>query len=144
MPGRPSRIETTTVIVDDVWALVGTSTFRRRGLTFDGSTDLALTDTVLEEGACPSLRDFRRTLLATRLGIPPLSGALADPRHVRLADGAEMVPLIRDQLLAGEQSRVEPLWPGTRRAAALPQDLADPDGAELELTAVLALTALTA
>ena len=72
-PGRRSRLEATVVIVDDVWALVGASTFRRRGLTFDGATDVVLTDTVLEESVCPALRDFRRGLLAARLGIAPTS-----------------------------------------------------------------------
>jgi hypothetical protein len=115
-PGRRSRLEATVVIVDDVWVLVGASTFRRRGLTFDGSTDVVLTDTVLEEGSCPSLRDFRRTLLAARLGIAPTSpstfGAMPVPSFVRLADGLEACRVIREQLLAGGLGRIEPLWNG--------------------------------
>jgi hypothetical protein len=47
-PGRPSRIESTVVIVDNTWAMVGSSTFRRRGLTFDGGSDLVFTDTNLK------------------------------------------------------------------------------------------------
>ncbi|MEZ6062520.1 MAG: hypothetical protein R3C19_19430 [Planctomycetaceae bacterium] len=63
-PGRPSRIEATTVVVDDTWALVGSSTFRRRGLTFDGSSDVVFTDTNLRQHVSPDIARFRRDLLA--------------------------------------------------------------------------------
>jgi hypothetical protein len=43
-PGRTSRLESTVVIVDDVWTMVGSSTLRRRGLSFDGGSDLVFTD----------------------------------------------------------------------------------------------------
>ena len=43
-PGRPSAIRTTVVIVDNVWAMVGTSHWRRRGMTFDGGCDVASID----------------------------------------------------------------------------------------------------
>ncbi len=35
-PGRWSAIRSTVVLIDDVYALVGTSHLRRRGMTFDG------------------------------------------------------------------------------------------------------------
>jgi hypothetical protein len=149
-PGRRSRLETTVVIIDDVWALIGASTFRRRGLTFDGATDVVLTDTVLEEGVCPSLRDFRRTLLAARLGISPTSpsqfGGMPDPSFVRLADGVEACLIIREQLLAGGLGRIEPLWngiePGLPAITPFEQDLADPDGEAFNLPKALAAIAL--
>jgi hypothetical protein len=46
-----SRIESTTVIVDDCWALVGSSTFSRRGLCFDGGSDIVFTDQQINRGA---------------------------------------------------------------------------------------------
>ena len=149
-PGRRSRLEATAVIVDDTWALIGASTFRRRGLTFDGATDVALTDMALEEGICPSLRDFRRTLLATRLGISPTSpstfGAMPDPSFVRLADGVEACLVIREQLLAGGLGRIEPLWngiePGLPTITPFEQDLSDPDGEAFDLPSALAAIAL--
>ncbi|MFC8350043.1 hypothetical protein [Streptomyces sp. NPDC057280] len=151
-PGRRSRLESTVVIVDDVWALVGACTLRRRGLTLDGSTDVALTDMELEEGVCPSLRTFRRTLVADRLGIPATSastfGFMPDPRFVRLDDGIEMIGVIREQLLAGGLGRIERLWtgvtPGTTPITPLDQRLADPDGEEFDLPGILALATIAA
>lgn len=149
-PGRPSRLETTVVIVDDVWALVGACTLRRRGLTLDGSTDVVLTDLDLVDGACPSLRDFRRTLLAARLGVAPTTpsrfGSMPNPTFVRLADGIESLHVVREQLLAGGLGRIERLWtgisPDVTPIAPLSQDLADPDGEEFDLAGALALTAI--
>jgi hypothetical protein len=151
-PGRRSRLESTVVIIDDVWALVGACTLRRRGLTLDGSTDLALTDMTLEEGICPSLQTFRRTLIADRLGIPATStsafGVMPDPRFVRLADGTQTVALIREQLLSDGLGRIERLWsgvtPGTTPITPLDQRLADPDGEEFDLIGTLALATLAA
>src|SRR5262249_38955767 len=50
IPGRPLVIRTTSVIVDDVWALVGTSSLSRRGMTFDGANDMVLVDRALDRG----------------------------------------------------------------------------------------------
>ena len=69
LPGPSQPTRTTTVIVDDVWALVGSSTFRRRGLTFDGGTDVVVTDQNLVEGRSPTIAALRRSLQANRLGI---------------------------------------------------------------------------
>lgn len=152
-PGRRSRIESTVVIVDDVWALVGASTLRRRGLTLDGATDLVLTDMTLQEGVCPSLQAFRRTLVADRLGIPATSpptplGTLPDPSFVRLADGVGAFHVIREQLVAGGLGRIERLWsgvtPGVAAITPLDQRLADPDGEEFDLAGTLALAVLAA
>src|SRR6266487_4452651 len=92
-PGRPSRLESTVVIVDDVWALVGSSTFRRRGLTFDGGSGLVFTDTDLVNGRSPAIANVRRQLMATRLGVRAAEtndfGTMPDPNFVRLSDGIE-------------------------------------------------------
>ena len=140
------------MIADDVWAIVGACTLRRRGLTFDGSTDIVLTDMTLEEGVCPSLQTFRRTLVADRLGIPATSpspfGAMPDPSFVRLADGVGAFHVIREQLVAGGLGRIERLWsgvtPGTTPITPLSQDLADPDGEDFDLAGPLALAAIAA
>jgi hypothetical protein len=133
-PGRSSRIETTVVIVDDRWLLIGGSTFRRRGLTFDGSSDLVLTDTQLENGRSPAIRNFRRTLLAARLGIP------ADQEHpsfVQLFDGQRSFALIRQILQGGGLGKIDLWWngrtPGITPAAALNLDQANPDGRSFDL-----------
>jgi hypothetical protein len=151
-PGRPSRLEATVVIVDDVWALIGACTLRRRGLTLDGSTDVVLTDMDLVDGVCPSLRDFRRTLIAARLGVTPTSpspfGPMPDPAFVRLADGVEAFRAIREQLRVGGLGRIERLWtgitPGVTPVTPLDQRLADPDGEEFDLVGTLALSDIAA
>ncbi len=74
IPGRPLVIRTTTVIVDDVWCLVGTSSISRRGLTFDGANDVVMTDRALDRGASVSIRNYRKALMASHLGL-----AIAQP-----------------------------------------------------------------
>lgn len=146
-PGRPSRLESTVVVVDDVWVLVGACTLRRRGLTLDGAMDVALTDLDLVDGVCPSLRNFRRTLLSARLGVDPTVpstfGTMPDPTFVRLADGVDSFHVVREQLRAGGLGRIERLWtggsPGVANITPLSQDLADPDGEEFNLSGTLAL-----
>jgi hypothetical protein len=128
-PGRYSRIESHVVIVDDVWALVGGSTFRRRGLSFDGSSDIVLTDTELAHGRSSGIREFRRALMAQRLGIP------ADeehPSYVQLSDGRQIFDLVRSTLRGGGLGKIDLLWngqtPGVTAATAAPIDQANPDG----------------
>lgn len=126
----PARLETTTVIVDDCYALVGSSTFRRRGLTFDGSYDLAFCDSQVESGGSPAIAAFRRAILAQRLGV---TAASTDPTFVRLRDGVESLYAIRELLLAGGLGRIDCLWngekPGLPMVSPAPIDQANPTGA---------------
>ncbi|MCC6511052.1 MAG: hypothetical protein IT423_18265 [Pirellulaceae bacterium] len=142
-PGRPARIETTTVIVDDCYALVGSSTFRRRGLTFDGSYDLAFCDAQVESGGSPAIAAFRRAILAQRLGV---TAASTDPTFVRLRDGVESLYAIREFLLAGGLGRIDRLWngetPGLPMVTPAPIDQANPEGREFDLPTALALALL--
>ncbi|WP_426753752.1 hypothetical protein [Myxococcus sp. Y35] len=129
-PGRPSRLATTSIIVDDTWALVGSSTLRRRGLTFDASSDLVFTDTVYEQDVCPSIAHFRRTLMARRLGIPATEGNMAHPGFVRLGDLSTAFDVVSEVLETGGGGFVEPLK-RTADAAPITDALlrqANPDG----------------
>jgi phosphatidylserine/phosphatidylglycerophosphate/cardiolipin synthase-like enzyme len=155
-PGRSSRVETTTVIVDDLWALVGSSTFRRRGLAFDGSTDLVFTDSNLEEGRSPQIAAFRRQLLANRLGVAPtepgnFGEAMASSTFVRLDDGVEAFYVVREMLREGGSGRIARLWNGRGPNGLLPVeniqdmvgiDMSNPDGRELDLLSILGATFL--
>lgn len=67
--GRSVRFASTTVIVDDAFALTGTTHLWRRGLTFDSSLAAAVFDERLIDGRPREIRRFRRALLAGRLGI---------------------------------------------------------------------------
>jgi hypothetical protein len=141
-PGRPSRLESTVVIVDDVWAMVGSSTFRRRGLTFDGGADLVCTDLALSEGRSAAIAAFRRTLQADRLGIarPPAPPVLPSSSWVRLGDGVEAFHEIREILRAGGLGRIARLAPPEpvgRPAAPGPVDVVAPDGETVDLAQLL-------
>ncbi len=142
-PGRYSRIETTVVIVDDCWLLIGGSTFRRRGLAFDGSSDLVLADTQLENGRSPAIRDFRRSLLAARLGIPTDQ---EHPSYVQLYDGQRSFSLIRQTLKSGGLGNIDLWWngqtPGVTPTTALPIAQANPDGRDFDAATALLVAAL--
>jgi hypothetical protein len=114
-PGRPASLATTVMVVDDAWALVGSSTFRRRGLRYDGSTDLVFTDTVYENGICPSIARFRQLLMANRLGIAPTDGTfpngggpVPNPGFTRLYDGRTAFGLVQEMLAQGGTGTIEP------------------------------------
>jgi len=68
-PGRSVRLASTTLIVDDVYALTGTTHLSRRGLTFDASVAVAAFDEQLVGDCAREVRDFRRALMAGRLGL---------------------------------------------------------------------------
>jgi len=155
-PGRFSRLESTVVIIDDVWAMAGSSTFRRRGLTFDGGSDLVFTDFDVVEGASPNIVAFRRQLMANRLGIDVSTDATAipNPNWVRLRDGGEAFFVVREMIIAGGLGKIDLLWNGRTEGVdpisptSIPYDLVNPDGQEFAdtgtgyLVAALALAAL--
>ena len=131
--GRPSRLATTTIVVDDAWALVGSSSLRRRGLRFDGSTDLVFTDGVYERGVCPAIGAMRRQLLAARLGVPAQDTGLPHPGFVRLLDPEQCFEVVRELLDDGGYGSVEPFIPGDLPAFPEPAKARtfNPDGADV-------------
>jgi hypothetical protein len=138
-PGRFARVETNVVIIDDVWAMIGGCTWRRRGLTFDGSSDLVFTDTLLENGRSSAIRDFRRGLMANRLGIPSDSSQAS---YVALNHASTAFGIIRDALSSGGLGKISAIWDGTTSgltpATPLSPDQGDPDGRDLdEVTAAI-------
>jgi hypothetical protein len=112
-PGRPSALENQVVIVDDQWMLLGSSTFRRRGLTFDGSTDLVMTAYDTEAGVSPVIRDFRKHLLRSRLALGTSNKTtLENSNTARIDDGKEAFYVIREMLRADGYGLIERLWDG--------------------------------
>jgi hypothetical protein len=153
-PGRPLRLMTSVTIVDDVWALLGTSTFRRRGLTFDGALDVALFDTTLRDGRGVSIANLRRRLMAGNLNVnpPAVGGAIPvpSPSWVRLADAHSAFDVARDILAEGGLGLIEPIWDGhVPGVSPIPssnfpsESVADPDGRDFS-TAATGLLALIA
>lgn len=135
-PGRPSALENQVVIVDDQWMLLGSSTFRRRGLTFDGSTDMVMTDFDTETGVSPTIRDFRKSLLFSRLALGPSNKTtMENANSARLDDGREAFYVIREMLRADGYGLIERLWDGKDPHLAyteptLSKDLWNPEGQE--------------
>jgi hypothetical protein len=69
-PGRSARMSSTTVIVDDAYALTGTTHLSRRGLSFDSSLATSVFDETLLAGRPSEIVMFRRALIAARLNVP--------------------------------------------------------------------------
>lgn len=131
-PGRWAQLRTTTVVVDDVWCLSGATHFRRRGMSFDGSVALASFDRTIDQGYSLAVRNFRRALMAAKLGIaPPAPSAPPSAEWARLQRPASAFRLVADLLRQGGLGRLAPLWTGPTDHLVIEQsdDIADPDGA---------------
>ncbi len=135
-PGRPAVLRSTVVIVDDVYALVGSSHWRRRGLTFDGGCDVASIDRQLDaRGRSAGIVRFRQELMAAKLGIAlPAGPADSTALWTRLADPEAAFDLLADLLGQGGLGRCSPVWagPGDTRVIAQTDAKADPDGVDAD------------
>lgn len=109
-PGMPLKIENNIVIVDDQWALFGSSSMRRRGFVFDGSTDLVFTDVDHVHGKSSSIKAIRKRLLQERLGID--KSATINSKQVMLEQPHDVFRLIREMLIAGGLGKIERLFNG--------------------------------
>ncbi|MPZ48395.1 MAG: hypothetical protein GEU75_03625 [Dehalococcoidia bacterium] len=130
-PGRATAIRSTTIIVDDVWCMVGTSHFRRRGMTFDGAVDIVSIDRSMAAGYSAGIARFRHELMAAKLGVSiPGSPATATSLWIRLAQPEAAFDAVADLLQQGGLGRCSPVWAGPTDTSVLPQtdDIADPDG----------------
>jgi hypothetical protein len=149
-PGRPLRLMTNVVVVDDVWALIGSSTIRRRGMTFDGGVDVALFDRTIRDGHGAAIRDLRRRLMAAHLGVkPPATGEVPHANWVQLNDGPSAFRAIKQLLDQGGAGMIEPLWdghiPGVTPipSSSFPSDnVADPEGRSFNTVVALIVAAL--
>lgn len=131
-PGRSSPMRTTTIIVDDVWCVVGTSHFRRRGMTFDGAVDVASIDRQIAKGYSGAIARFRQVLMAQRLGVDvPTSPTNTSALWVRLAQPESAFGAVAALLNEGGEGRLTAMFAGPDDDSVLPQtdDVADPDGA---------------
>lgn len=145
-PGRANNIENNIIIVDDQWALIGSSAIRRRGLTFDGSTDLVFTDFDTTNGYAPAIRQLRKQLFAQRLGIT--GNATASTKAVLLENPLETFNLIRQMLIAGGLGKIERLWNGRTEGVAFAEPtidrlVANPEGSEFNMLSTLINSAIS-
>lgn len=141
--GRASVMRSTVVIVDDVYALVGTSHWRRRGMTFDGGCDVASFDRALNaQGRSAAIARFRQELMAAKLGIPVPSGpAGSSALWTRLAEPDAAFDVLADLLAAGGQGRCSAVFAGPTDNTVIPQTdaISDPDGVDADGQGLLAL-----
>lgn len=142
-PGRPTAIRSTVVIVDDVWALVGTSHFRRRGMTFDGGCDVVSIDRSFNaRGTSSGIARFRQELMANKLGVTIPSGpGNSSALWTRLAEPEGAFDVLADLLSTGGLGRCSPVWAGPTDTHVIPQSdaIADPDGVDPDGSGFLAL-----
>lgn len=134
-PGRSVVGRSTVVLVDDAYALVGTSHWRRRGMTFDGGCDVVSLDRRLDDrGASAAVAAFRQQLMALRLGIPrAASPAASSAQWTRLAEPESAFDLVRDLLQAGGAGRCTPVYAGPTDTSVIPEATAkiDPNGLDM-------------
>ncbi|NEU82585.1 hypothetical protein G1O98_26955 [Nostoc sp. UIC10630] len=132
-PGRVAYIRTTSIVIDDVWCLVGATHFRRRGMTFDGSAAIASFDRQITDGYSTKVRNYRRALMAAKMNIsPPALGQPLSGEWVRLGSPASAFDVVADLLTQGGFGRIQSIWSGPPASdasveAAQPE-VGDPEG----------------
>ncbi|MDB5964088.1 MAG: hypothetical protein JWQ72_588 [Polaromonas sp.] len=132
-PGRTAYIRTTSIVVDDVWCLVGATHFRRRGMTFDGSAAIASFDRQITDGYSTKVRNYRRALMAAKMNIAaPAAGQPLSGEWVRLGRPVSAYDVVNDLLAQGGYGRIQSIWPGPpasdNSVLAAQPEVADPDG----------------
>lgn len=124
--GRALRLASTSVVIDDAFALTGTTHLSRRGLTWDSSLAASVFDERLVDGRPQDVRAFRIRLLADRLGIA--TGRVPD-------DPADLVRAVQ-ALDANGSERLSVTQ--ILRPDPVPQnldiDIWNPDGSKTDLT----------
>jgi hypothetical protein len=122
-PGRALRLASTTVVIDDAFAVTGTTHLWRRGLTFDSSLAVAMFDEDVSHARPTALRTFRQSLLAARLGLD--AAALPD-------DPGELLEAARLLVDRGHSARlaVDMITPPSATTALSTSDIdaLNPDG----------------
>ena len=131
-PGRTAFIRTTSIVVNDVWSMVGATHFRRRGMTFDGSVAVASFDRQMDNGYSKNVRAYRRYLMAAKMAISAPGTNLPSADWLRLGHPESAFQLVTDWLNEGGLGQIQPLWPGPSDTSILPatDDMADPDGSD--------------
>ena len=145
-PQRPKQLMTNIVIVDDVWAMVGTSNIRRRGLNFDGGQDVVLTDKTIANGRSSGLTSLRIQLMSDHLNLQTANPALqfTHATQILLNDIHEAFFAFKELLAQGGVSAIKPIWAGDLTdIIVFPADgFADPNNSTFSNIDALLLTAL--
>jgi len=139
------------MIVDDIWMVISSSNFSRRGMTYETEMGVAISDAEVEDGVRKSVRDHRIRLWAEHLRfdrsqwyrlVDPIAGA----ELLRQSLENVNLPLIPFDV---ENDQIEFSYPAENHTAnheLVYNILADPDGrlATDPITVELARQALAA
>lgn len=121
------------MIVDDIWMVISSSNFSRRGMTYETEMGVTISDAEVEDGVRKSVRDHRIRLWAEHLRldrsqwhrlVDPIAGA----ELLRQAIDNPNLPLIPFKM---ENDQIEFSYPAENHSAnheLVYQFLADPDG----------------
>lgn len=77
--GNMIYVHAKVMIIDDVYAAVGSPNINRRGMTHDTELAAAVVDADVVDGVCRYARDLRRNLWGEHLGLPTTDLRIADP-----------------------------------------------------------------
>ena len=77
--GLPIYVHSKVMIIDDVYAVVGSPNINRRGSSHDTELAAAVVDSDVVDGVCRFARDLRRTLWGEHLNVPVGDTSIADP-----------------------------------------------------------------
>jgi phosphatidylserine/phosphatidylglycerophosphate/cardiolipin synthase-like enzyme len=77
--GRHIYVHAKVMIVDDIYAVIGSQNISRRSMTHDTELAVAVVDAEVENGACRFARDLRLNLWGEHLLLPTTDPRIADP-----------------------------------------------------------------
>ncbi|HYP26765.1 MAG TPA: phospholipase D-like domain-containing protein [Blastocatellia bacterium] len=121
------------MIVDDIWMVISSSNFSRRGMTYETEMGVTISDAEVEDGVRKSVRDHRIRLWAEHLRLDRsqwyrLLDPIAGAELLRRAVDNPNLPLIPFEM---ENDQIEFSYPAENHSAdheLVYKFLADPDG----------------
>ena len=133
--GREIYLHAKHMIVDDVWMVIGSSNFSRRGMTYETEIGVTISDAEVEDGVRKSVRDHRIRLWAEHLRLDRsqwhrLMDPIAGLELLRQAIDNPNLPLIPFEI---NNPHIEFSYPAENHTAQHEQVyrfLADPDGSQ--------------
>lgn len=132
-PGRPIKLNTQCIIIDDVYGIMGSSNFNQRGLFFDGSTDVVFCDKQLRGGKSVSLKNLRKQLMLQYIRTDDAALNFPSSNQVFLQDGRAAFEMMRSLIDGGGAAMIREFVAETLSGISEPEltalnNLADPNG----------------
>jgi hypothetical protein len=132
-PGRAPKIASQVIIVDDVWACIGSSAISQRGLFFDGSSDLVFADKKLRYGKSQSITALRKNLMAQYLRFDGDLPNLPNANKVATQNGKDAFNMLQHLTDSGgggmiKSIQLEVMPTITPEVLTALQNIADPNG----------------